>query len=88
MKTEKNSEQPDSVETRGSAQRPVRLTLGLAHNPRASTDEVSRIDAIAWLSGHAIRSIPEAARLEEEIRRLQRLCIDSGVSKADVFLAA
>ena len=66
-------------------QRPVRLTLGLAHNPRASTEGVARIDAIAWLSGHAIRGIPEAARLEEEIRRLQRLCRDSGVSKADVF---
>lgn len=52
--------------------------------PRPDTSKVSRIDAIGWLSAQAICGIPEAARLEEEIRRLQDVCRKHGAGFFEV----
>ena len=65
---------------------PVRNFPSLRKNPRPDTSRVTRIDAIGWVSSHAICGVPEAARIEEEIRRLQQLAKRHGAAKEEIYL--
>lgn len=57
----------------------------LRDNPRPDTDGVSRTDALGWLSAQAVCGIPEAAKLEQEIARLQALALRRGASTMEVY---
>ena len=64
----------------------VRKFPSLRKNSRPDTSETTRIDAIGWLSAHAIFGAPEAAKIEEEIRRLQQLAKRHGATKEEIYL--
>jgi len=53
--------------------------------PRADTNNISRIDALGWLSIQAILGVPEAAKLEQEISRLQKLCAEYNAPHEKIY---
>jgi hypothetical protein len=61
------------------------MNISLKNNPRPDTSNTSRIGAISWLSAQAICGIPEAAKVEEEMKRLQRVCLACGATKEEVY---